>query len=231
MLKLRHMALGIPTANTWLHAQLAHAPDVPGLILVLDAPKPAGSEHLASLGQQWAARLQRHGYATLCVRLLGADELARDPEQVYSIPLLAQRLAGLLTWLEHQAFLNTLPLALLSQHTFNAAALRVLAQTPKPDCLICLGSQAGLAGRVALQGLTTPCSWITCRHDPALAAQLHALEYLQVPYSLLLAEQPSSAPSGEGLIPGPDCPGVWEQVADWLKTHLPERQLPLRSIA
>lgn len=161
-MKLRHTPIGIRCGDDWLDGELAHAPDVHGLALILAPELPPPDPDQPTL----AHALQAQGYATLALRLLTPYEQARDPDARYNVPQLTQRVLAASTWIGHQPPLTGLPVGLVAQDTACAAAIRAAVAAPQAfGAIVCLGGRADLAGAGQLRALAVPIRFVLARGD------------------------------------------------------------------
>ncbi len=111
-----------------------------GLAGILQIPKNAyalvafahgsGSSRLSPRNTAVAHALNNRGIATLLFDLLTPDEEA-NRANVFDIPLLSDRLADAVRWLDGQASVAKLPLGLFGASTGAAAALVAAAKLPR----------------------------------------------------------------------------------------------------
>ena len=111
-----------------------------GLAGILHVPRDAyaivafvhgsGSSRLSPRNRAVADALNARGMATLLFDLLTYDEEI-DRANVFDISLLADRLAGVVSWLDAQPSLARLPLGLFGASTGAAAALVAAAKFPR----------------------------------------------------------------------------------------------------
>ncbi len=175
-MKLRHTLISIPAGGVWLDGQLAHAPDVRGLALVL----LSDSWHQPALQSgELETVLQEHGLATMTLNLLTRQEAARDPDARFHVPRLTERVLAAADWIQHQPPLAALGLGLVTADTAAAAAVRAAVQAPaRFDAIACLGGRPDLAGAQPLRALRTPIRFI-------VAATEGGAEILQRAYALI----------------------------------------------
>jgi pimeloyl-ACP methyl ester carboxylesterase len=105
-----------------------------GILRVPDRPRclvvfvhGSGSSRHSPRNTAVALALADRGIASLLFDLLTADEEA-DRANVFDVDLLAERLIGVVEWVDQQPFLNELPLALFGASTGAAAALVAAAR-------------------------------------------------------------------------------------------------------
>lgn len=175
-MKLRFSDLTIQTEKAWLNATLAHAPDVRGLVLVvqtsLGSARDSRESHAAKI-------LQRARYATLVVDLINRFEDSRDPDIRFNIPLQATRITQLFDWIGHQPPLQALPLGMLAAGNAGGAAIRACSQAEcKVRALVCRGGRPDLAGSAPLRAMRHPTRFVVGRDDPNRSALEHAFQYL-----------------------------------------------------
>jgi hypothetical protein len=212
--KLRHTKLSIPARDAWLIARMAHAPDVRGLILILQTC--ALPHHGDKLETPAALALQKAGYATLALNLLTHKEWD-DPDAHYNIANLSERALAVLEWVRYQPRLAILPLGMLAAHTAAAAAIRAAASLPgRIAAMSILAGRPDLAGAVPLRNLETPTCFIVGESDPRT-------EILRQAFDLVAAEREWR--TSRGGDPGQMTPKMLaacaDIVSDWMRAHLP----------
>ncbi|MDR2093721.1 MAG: alpha/beta hydrolase [Azoarcus sp.] len=213
-MKLRHTKLSIPARDAWLIARMAHAPNVRGLILILQTC--ALPHHGHKLETPMALALQKAGYATLALNLLTREEWD-DTDTHYNIAELSERALAVLEWVRYQPRLAVLPLGVLASHTAAAAAIRAAARLP--ERIAALGIFAGrpdLAGAAPLRSLKTPTCFIIGEDDPRT-------EILRQAFDLITAVREWRTGSGGdpeqmNAVMLAACADI---VADWMRAHLP----------
>ncbi len=210
-MQLRHTLLSIPSEPDWLDASLAHAPDARGLVLLPELERRDANPRGAAI----SATLESTGYATLRVDILTSHEHKRDPDAPYNIPLLAQRLANIHTWIAHQHPLAGLPCALLTEATLCAAAIRAAWKQPESfAALVCAGGRPDLAGGTPLNQLRVPLCMIVAADDPHRTTIRQAFERLGGPRQWL--DLPSDgADTAEATVL------LATLACDWLQQQLP----------
>lgn len=106
----------------------------------------SGSSRLSPRNRAVADALNTRGMATLLFDLLTDDE-EDDRANVFDISLLADRLAGVVSWLDAQPSLARLPLGLFGASTGAAAALVAAAKFPRRvRAVVSRGGRPDLAG-------------------------------------------------------------------------------------
>lgn len=106
----------------------------------------SGSSRLSPRNRAVADALNTRGMATLLFDLLTDDE-EDDRANVFDISLLADRLAGVVSWLDAQPSLARLPLGLFGASTGAAAALVAAAKFPRHvRAVVSRGGRPDLAG-------------------------------------------------------------------------------------
>lgn len=106
----------------------------------------SGSSRLSPRNRAVATALNTRGMATLLFDLLTDDE-EDDRANVFDISLLADRLAGVVSWLDAQPSLARLPLGLFGASTGAAAALVAAAKFPRRvRAVVSRGGRPDLAG-------------------------------------------------------------------------------------
>lgn len=215
MYAFRHTSLSIPAERIWLDGMLAHAPDVRGLIVLVQN----GCILHADLRETVIARrLEEAHYATLNVDLLTRYEEQRDPDARYNVPLMSARLLTVLDWIDHQPGLETLPLGLAGSGTTCGAAIRAASKrNDRISALVCRGGRPDLAGAGPLRLVHCPSRFIIAGEDDGV-------ERYQRPAFDLLPE-----PKDWQVVAGADehfrNPGTLEHAArltlEWYQQRLP----------
>lgn len=163
-MKLRQTELSIPAGPIWLHAHLAHAPDVRALVLI--ATIGAGENH-GGVDARFAQALQSAGYATFLLDLISDQEAARDTDVRFNTPLLATRIEAALDWLDHQPPLDGLARALAASGTGSGAAMRAASRSDERlQALLCRAGRLDLAGARPLGTVTMPVFVAVGEADP-----------------------------------------------------------------
>lgn len=204
----------------------ADSVDLPGILgkparatgIVLFA-HGSGSGRLSPRNQYVAHVLQDAGLATLLPDLLTVHE-AEDRHNVFDIPLLAQRLVAITSWLQSQPELQTLPIGYFGASTGAGAALVAAAQEGNTvRAVVSRGGRPDLADG-ALSQVTAPTLLIVGGYDqPVIALNEHAYDQIQAPKKLVIV------PRATHLF---EEPGALEEVArlatDWFTRYLPARR-------
>ena len=163
-MKLRQTELNIPAGPVWLHAHLAHAPDVRGLVIItqIDAGENGGGADT-----RFAQALQSAGYATFLLNLLSDQEAARDADVRFNTPLLATRIEAAFDWLDHQPPLDGLARALAASGTGSGAAMRAASRADERlKALLCRAGRLDLAGARPLGTVAMPVFVAVGEADP-----------------------------------------------------------------
>lgn len=175
----------------------------------------SGSSRLSPRNIQVAQALNAKGMATFLFDLLRADEEG-DRAKVFDIPLLAERLAGAIRWLDEEKETGGLHLGLFGASTGAAAALIAAAELGKRvEAVVSRGGRPDLAMEV-LPKLHAPALLIVGGADSeVIALNEAALARLHAPKSLEIV------PGASHLFTEP---GALEQVIDlaakWFERHL-----------
>lgn len=143
----RHISLHTPHGS--LLGQFER-PDAPrGLILL-------ARSHHAPADTVIAANLGSHGYATLRMELLSAQEI-QFVDATQNVPRLTQRLLDILNLIRNDGDMQTLPLAIFTNGDIAPAAIRAAAQRDaQVKALACHGGLIDRAGLQALELLVAP---------------------------------------------------------------------------
>lgn len=166
-----------------------------------------------------AWRLQEAGLATLLIDLLIESE-AQDRENVFDIPLLADRVVGAARWLAANPPTAGLPVGAFGASTGGAAALVAAAACPDViGCVVSRGGRPDLAEQ-ALPAVRCPTLLIVGGEDTEVLALNQA------------AQDRMTADCELAVVPGAthlfEEPGTLEQVADlaadWFTSKLTSRE-------
>jgi len=186
------------TANPRSHATATREVRIGPLHLAGDLNLPAGaaglvvfahgsgSSRLSPRNRLVAEALNRQGIATLLFDLLTEQE-ERNRANVFDIPLLAERLVGVVGWIDGQSELKALPLGLFGASTGAAAALVAAARLgARVAAVVSRGGRPDLAGG-ALPDVRAPTLLIVGGLDYGVIelneeafAQLQALKALEI---------------------------------------------------
>lgn len=175
-MKLRHSLISIPAEGIWLDGSLAHAPDVRGLVLVV---QPGASQATHRREAEFASVLQQAGFATLALDLLTRHEEQRDPDACFNIARLTERILAATDWIDHQPPLTSLPLGLLASGTASAAVIRAAVKAPaRYGAVACLAGRPDLAGASPLRNLRRPTVFVVGHDDPGIAIMRQAFDMI-----------------------------------------------------
>lgn len=175
-MKLRHSQISIPADGIWLDGSLAHAPDVRGLAVVVQAGAGAAVHQRES---SIAGALQHAGFATLTLDLLTHHEAQHDPDAQFNVARLTERILAATNWIDHQPPLCGLPIGLVASGTASAAAIRAAVKAPaRYGALACLAGRPDLAGAIPLRSLKLPTLFVVGRDDPGTAIMRQAFELI-----------------------------------------------------
>ena len=211
----RHNSLSVPVERIWLDGVLATAPDVRGLVILVQNGCVLHTELREAM---IARRCEEARFATLAIDLLSRYEDQRDPDARYNIALMGSRLLGIAEWLAHQPELRDLPLAIAASGTPCGAAVRASARLgERVAALVCRSGRPDLAGAAPLRALRSPTRFIVGGEDATRA------RYQQPAFDLLtVARDWQEVPAASDDF---RAPGALERAAqltvDWLARHLP----------
>lgn len=125
----------------------------------------------------------RHGFATLLLDLLTFEE-ERNEANIFSIPLLAERLIGTIRWVESQPDLAALPLGLFATGTGAAAAMVAATNRRQIRAIVTYGGRPDLAHE-AVDDVWVPTLLIVGdHHDRLVAHNRHVHARLQGPKAI-----------------------------------------------
>ena len=195
---------------------------LPGTLTVPDHPRGvvvfvhgSGSSRLSPRNTHAADALNDAGFATLLFDLLTEEEEA-DRRNVFDIHLLAERLVGVVEWLEARDAVSGLPLGLVGASTGAAAALVAAERLgPRVAAIVSRGGRPDLAGD-ALGFVRAPVLLVVGGNDTdVLALNRIALTRLAGEAAL------SVVPGASHLFPEP---GALDRVVglalDWFEARL-----------
>lgn len=182
-----------------LHGQFERPAHARGLVLL-------ARSHHAAVDSKIADNLANHGYATLGMELLTAQE-AQFIDATQNVPRLTQRLIDIFDLIRHDGDMEELPLGVFANGDTTPAAIRAAAQRDNQvQALACHGGLIDRAGLQALKLLTAPLLMLFDDQDESgLIAWQRAEPYLQTAHDMhriQMAEDP--------VLP----------VASWLSRHL-----------
>ena len=165
-MKLRRSQLSIPVHDAWLDVRQFYAPDVRGLILILQAfASPFSLDPEAPIAHVF----QQAGYATLALNLLTESE-RQNPDLGYNIATLGERAQSIVEWIRYQPGLTSLPLGLFALGTAPAAALRVAARMPdRVGAVAILSGRPDLTGAAPLRAIKAPVCFFVGENDSRTA--------------------------------------------------------------
>ena len=213
---LQTTVVRIPASGVQLDGDLAITPACEGLVLFAHG---SGSSRHSPRNKFVAHTLERRGFATLLVDLLTPDEEQIDRATAslrFDIPMLTQRLTGVVDWLREQRETARLRIGLFGASTGAAAAIITAADRPHSiAAVVSRGGRPDLAGH-ALPRVTAPTLLIVGSLDTtvlqmnrAAMAQMRGRVALEiVDGATHLFEEPGALSE------------VAERAADWFGTHL-----------
>ena len=175
----------------------------------------SGSSRLSPRNTLVARALNDRGVATLLFDLLTPAEEA-DRANVFNIPLLADRLADAVLWLDGQASVAKLPLGLFGASTGAAAALVAAAKLARRvGAVVSRGGRPDLAGDV-LDKVQAPTLLIVGGADfGVIELNEQALARLRGPKALEIV------PGASHLFPEPGAlEAVIDHAATWFERYL-----------
>jgi putative phosphoribosyl transferase len=194
-----------------------HLPErAAGLVLFAHG---SGSSRFSRRNRAVATALEHAGFGTLLMDLLTRQEEVEDQrttEHRFNIPLLGERVVGIVDWLEARPDLHQLPLALFGASTGAAAALIAAALRPATvRAVISRGGRPDLAAS-ALPEVQAPTLLIVGGDDEAvIEMNREALAHMHAPVTLEIL------PGASHLF---EEPGALEHVArmaaHWCRRHL-----------
>jgi dienelactone hydrolase len=213
---LPEMFVPIRIGDTRLDADLTLSPDSTGLVVFAHG---SGSSRHSLRNRYVASTLEQHGFATLLVDLLTAEEDEVDQldgRYRFDIERLAGRLVGIVDWARDQEGIASLPIGLFGASTGAGAALVAAADRPHSiKAIVSRGGRPDLAGH-ALARVTVPTLLIVGARDPAvLALNQHAMAHLRGKTTLEIVPGASHLFEEPGTLSD-----VADLAADWFHTYL-----------
>jgi dienelactone hydrolase len=206
----------IPTAGVGLDGDLTLPDNAGGVVLFAHG---SGSSRYSPRNRAVAGALNRRGMATLLVDLLTADEEkidARTGQLRFDISLLADRLVGIIDWLDAQPETAVQPVGLFGASTGAAAALVAAAKRAETvRAVVSRGGRPDLAGP-ALAEVKAPTLLIVGARDvQVLDLNERARKAMRAPVELRIV------PGATHLFEEPrTLEQVAEHAADWFGTYL-----------
>lgn len=191
-MKLRHTEIALLAGERWLDGILAHHPEVPGIVLILER---SGANLAAKRGAFIARAFEAAGYATLHIGLLSHEEHRHAGDVWNQVAALAARLAAIVEWIRHQPALKNLPLGIVGRAAAAAAMIRVATRAGQQ--LRALASRAGrpdFAGLEPLRSLSLPTILVVGERDAeTLGPNRAVFELLLCPKELAVVPGASHA--------------------------------------
>jgi putative phosphoribosyl transferase len=209
--QLRRDPVEIPADSVRLPGDLRLPPTAHGLIIFAHG---SGSSRLSPRNIQVASALNGSGFATLIFDLLTEAEAA-ERQNVFDIPLLAQRLVAATRWAQRESEVGELPVGYFGASTGAAAALCAAADLGGGiRAVVSRGGRPDLAER--LEEVIAPTLLIVGGNDvDVLMLNEAAAGALRCPHELAVV------PGATHLF---EEPGALERVAelasDWFSDHL-----------
>lgn len=205
----------IPTAGVRLTADISVPSRVRGVVLFAHG---TGSSRHSPRNRAVAETLTERGHATVLTDLLTADEERADlvtGHLRFDIGMLADRLVGIVDWLDTYPVTSGLPTGLFGASTGAAAALVAAAARPQVvKAVVSRGGRPDLAGP-ALAEVRAPTLLLVGERDaPVVDLNLEAAQQLSfcevriIPRATHLFEEPGALEE------------VARQAADWFDQYL-----------
>jgi putative phosphoribosyl transferase len=155
----------IRASGVTLPGTLAMTASAVGLVLFAHG---TGSSRHSPRNRLVASELRHEGFATLLLDLLSERE-ADDRQQVFNIPLLADRLLAATRWAATDQHTRELPVGFFGASTGAAAALVAAAREPDVRAVVSRGGRPDLAG-AALAEVAAPTLLIVGDEDSQVLA-------------------------------------------------------------
>jgi dienelactone hydrolase len=199
-----------------LPGTLAVPPQARGIVLFAHG---SGSSRHSPRNRLVADELNDAGIATLLFDLLTMDEEVVDVRTRalrFDIPLLADRLALAIDWLDERTSLATLPVGLFGASTGAAAALITAAEYPgRVRAVVSRGGRPDLAAHALREVRAATLLIVGGADEPVISMNQHALDQMHcerrmeiVPGATHLFEEPGTLAQ------------VAELARDWFLDHL-----------
>lgn len=191
-------------------------PDATGIVVFAHG---SGSSRHSPRNQHVAVRLNEAGLGTLLIDLLTPEEDERDAataEYRFDIPLLVERLAGAVEWLEEAEETADLPVGLFGASTGAAAALVAAAELPeRVAAVVSRGGRPDLAGD-ELTRVQAPTLLVVGGLDTqVIELNRRAMALMPVPVELRIVEGASHLFEERGKLDE-----VAELAVGWFTRHL-----------
>lgn len=194
-----------------------HVPADAGALVVF--AHGSGSSRLSPRNRTVARALNKRRMGTLLFDLLSPDE-EQDRNNVFDIPLLAERLITAVQWIDGQHDLMRFPLGLFGASTGAAAALVAAARLgPRIGAVVSRGGRPDLAAAI-LDRVTAPTLLVVGGLDDVV------IELNEQAYAALRTQKALEiVPGATHLFPEPGAlERVIELAANWFGAHLIARQ-------
>lgn len=213
---LEAMSVRIAVGDVRLDGDLILSPRSTGLVLFAHG---SGSSRHSPRNRFVAHALEQRGFGTLLMDLLTPEEDRIDRISAslrFNIPMLADRLTGVVDWLHSRPETATMPLGLFGASTGAAAALITAADRPHTvAAVVSRGGRLDLAGH-ALPRVTSPTLLVVGSFDEeVLQLNREAMAKMRGPAALEIVEGATHLFEEPGALSE-----VSELAADWFQTHL-----------
>ncbi len=206
----------VPVGSEKLAGELTIPTNAAGIVLFAHG---SGSSRFSSRNQFVARTLGQHGLATLLIDLLTAEEEAVDrytAQLRFDIPLLADRLVGIIDWLKRSPTTSALPVGLFGASTGGGAALIAAAVRPADvAAVVSRGGRPDLAGN-ALGKVRAPTLLIVGGDDvPVIAMNEDAMRQMRNEVRLEIVPNATHLFEEAGALER-----VAELAAEWFRRYL-----------
>lgn len=210
---LTQKEIEIPVDHIKLAGELTIPEEAKSIVVFVHG---SGSSRHSPRNKQVAERLQEEGYATLLFDLLTQEE-DKDYSNRFEIPVLRERLLGVLEWLQKQPETSDLELGLFGASTGAAAALEaasVLGDSIK--ALVSRGGRPDLASHV-LPLVKAPALFIVGGLDyGVITLNEQAFALIKGEKDLVIVEEATHLFDEPGKLEE-----VIELAVNWFHKHLP----------
>lgn len=216
MASFRTINVRLPANEHWLDGILFLPPQPPALVVQLERSRGTMEK---SRGAFVAEGLREAGFAVLQLALLTHVEERKNPEVWQQVATLAERVAAIIEWVQHETLLQALPLGIATRDAATAAVIRVAAREPLPiRAIASRGGRPDLAGLEPLRALHTPLLLLTGELDESgPIPNTQAYEQLSCERKLLIIPGASHAFEEIGTLEH-----VTQHIVEWLRYWLVE---------
>ncbi len=212
-----HRSIEIPIEDIVLRGDLRIPFESYGLVLF---SHPSGSSYLSPHNRYLAQKLNNYGLATCLFDLLTADEEKRDKpdgELRYNVPLLAERLTAVTSWVRKQDDLSHLPFGYFGVSTGTAAAMTASLAQPV-HAIVSRSGRPDLAAQ-EFREIHTPTLFVAGENDPLIIRLTRdTMQQMQAETEIQIIPN-----TGHHLVEEPETADeLAHGAANWFLTHMRE---------